>query len=86
MRTTTIRLEDALLKEAKIYAAQTDRTLTDLMREGLVTLMQRERFDRPRKKIKLNTFGGSGTFPGIDINRTSELLDRMDFGDLRDDA
>ena len=78
MRTTTIRLDDALLKEAKIYAAQTDRTLTDLVREGLVTLMQHERSERPRRKIELVTFGHGGTLPGVDINDNSALLDYME--------
>ena len=82
---TTIRLDDALMREAKIYAAQTNRTFADLVREGLISVMNRGPARDSVEEFKLPTFKGTGPFPGIDLNRTSEVLERLDFGDLRDD-
>ena len=75
---TTVRLEDSLLLEAKRHALETRRTLTELMREALVSLLSRERAQVPRRRATLPVFGADGLREGIDINDTSSLLDRME--------
>ena len=75
---TTIRLEDDLLLEAKRHATDTRRTLTQLIREALVALLERERGSASPRMVSLPVFKGDGTHEGIDINRTSSLLNRME--------
>ena len=75
---TTIRLDDGLLAEAKRHAVTTRRSLTQLIRDSLVALLERERGASSPRKVRLPVFSGDGVYEGIDINRSSALLDRMD--------
>jgi hypothetical protein len=76
---TTVRLDDDLLKEAKVHAAERGITLTQLIDESL-----RERLAvRPRRAsvepFRLTTYGKGGVRPGVDLddNRaTRDLIDR----------
>ena len=76
---TTIRLDDALLREAKREAAKSGMTLTAIIEESL-----RERLARsaasaePRSYTRLATSGGRGLRPGIDLDDSAALLDVMD--------
>lgn len=75
---TTVRLSEELLRKAKKKAAEKGRTLTSLIEEGLKVVLADA--DRPirRTGLKLPTSKASGgTLPGIDLNRSSELEDRM---------
>jgi hypothetical protein len=75
---TTIRLSDDLLRKARKKAAEQGRTLTSLVEEGLKTILA-ETKPRARKEVRLPVSKASGgTLPGVDLNRSSELLDRMD--------
>lgn len=75
---TTIRLDDQLLLEAKKSAADTGRTLTALIEDSLrETLARRQRPNR-RRKVKLPTFRGTGMRPGVDLDDSALLLDRME--------
>ena len=73
-----MRLDDALLREARVYAAQRGRTLTSLVEEGVRTVLRRQAagtepvVDLPVSKAK------GGVLPGVDLDDTSSLLDRMD--------
>ena len=75
---TTIRLNDDLLQEAKQHAISTHRTLTQLIQDALVALLERERATISPRKVKLPTFKGDGVYPGVDINCTSTVLGQMD--------
>lgn len=75
---TTIRLEDHLLLEAKRHAAETHRTLTELIRDSVVAMLERERGRASPRRVTLPTFWGDGLFDEIDINNSSSLLDRME--------
>jgi len=75
---TTVRLDDELLKEAKIRAAEQGITLTQLIDESL-----RERLaTRPRRMsvepFQMPTYGEGGTRPEVNLNDNRALRDLMD--------
>jgi hypothetical protein len=75
---TTVRLDDDLLKEAKVRAAQQGITLTQLIDESL-----RERLAaRPRRMsaepFRLGTYGEGGARPGVNLEDNRATRDLMD--------
>ncbi|MDQ3774998.1 MAG: DUF2191 domain-containing protein [Pseudomonadota bacterium] len=75
---TTIRLSDDLLHRAKKKAAEQGRTLTSLVEEGLKTVLAESKAAR-RTRVQLPISKRSGgTLPGVDLNRSSDLQDRME--------
>ncbi len=76
-----MRLDDALLAEAKASAARTGRTLTrvleDALRESLARSADRADPDRG-EPFELPTFGGNGPQPGVDLDSSASLLELMD--------
>jgi len=75
---TTIRLSDDLLRKARKKAAEEGRTFTSLVEEGLKTILAESRHvTRKRVRLPISKASG-GTLPGVDLNRSSDLLDRMD--------
>jgi hypothetical protein len=75
---TTIRLDDDLLREAKVYAAATDRTLTRLIEDALREALARRGAPPARRRVRLCTVGGQGLQPGIDLDNSAALWDLMD--------
>jgi hypothetical protein len=76
---TTIRLDDALLAEAKATAARTGRTLTKVIEDALRESLSRgQTGDRPPEPADLPTFRGRGIQPGVDLDSAAALLDLMD--------
>lgn len=77
---TTLRLDDALLREAKRIAAETGKTLAEVI-EDLVreSLLRRKAASRAARPVKLPVFrGGTGLLPGVDLDDSAALLDRME--------
>jgi hypothetical protein len=75
---TTIRLSDDLLRRAKKKAAEQGRTLTSLVEEGLkIVLGESKAARRTRVQLPISKASG-GTLPGVDLNRSSDLQDRME--------
>jgi hypothetical protein len=75
---TTVRLEDSLLEQAKREAARRGDTLTALIEEGLrAVLASSKPAHKPRVKLPVCRAGG-GTLPGVDLNDSAALLDRME--------
>jgi hypothetical protein len=75
---TTVRLDDELIKQAKIQAAEQGITLTQLIDESL-----RERLStrRPPKKsgpFRLRSYGEGGARPGVDLSDNRAVRDLMD--------
>lgn len=75
---TTVRLDDDLIKQAKIRAAEQGITLTQLIDESL-----RERLASrpPRTSVepfRLPTYGEGGTRPGVNLDDNRALSDLMD--------
>ena len=75
---TTIRLDDDLLEKAKRHALETKRTLTDLIRDALVSTIERERGRTSPRVVRLKTFRGQGLHEGVDLDDSAALLDRME--------
>lgn len=74
---TTIRLDDDLLAQAKAHAAQTRRTLNDLIEASLRAHLASEQLARPPSG-QLPTFKGRGLMHGVDINDSSNLVEYME--------
>ena len=74
---TTIRINDDLLKRAKKQAADEGRTLTSLVEDGLALILSKPKTSR-RKRVELPVSKATGgIFPGIDLNRSSDLEEVM---------
>lgn len=78
---TTLRLDDRLLREAKRIAAETGKSLGEVV-EGLLreALLRRRAPRLPQGRVKLPTFGGRGVRPGVDLDDSAGLLERMEEG------
>ena len=76
---TTVRLSEALLEQARKEAARRGTTLTALIEQGLrmVIAKRPSAANRPRVKLPRCSAGG-GVLPGVDLNDSAALLDRMD--------
>ncbi|HSU59448.1 MAG TPA: type II toxin-antitoxin system VapB family antitoxin [Bryobacteraceae bacterium] len=76
---TTVRLDDALLTEAKKLAADSGRSLTAVIEDALREVISRRRSLSARnRRIVFPTFRGRGLRPGIDLDNSAALLDIMD--------
>jgi hypothetical protein len=76
---TTVRLDEALMERVRNEARQRGTTLTALIEEGLRLVLRRPRKSPGRERISLPVCrAGGGLLPGIDLNDTSSLLDRME--------
>jgi hypothetical protein len=77
---TTVRLDPALLREAKQLAAREGRTLTAVIDEALRHMLSaRRRRGRPSTFV-LRPFKGNGLMPGVDLDNSAALLDLMEKG------
>jgi hypothetical protein len=74
---TTLRLPDDLMRRAKRKAAETGRTLTSLLEEGLKIVLA-EPGPRGRTPVRLPVSKArGGTLQGVDLNRSADLEDQM---------
>lgn len=74
---TTITLDDGLLREAKAVAAASGRPLKEIIENALRESLARRK-NVTSERVILNTFGGSGLQPGVDIHNSAALLDIME--------
>ncbi len=76
---TTVRLDEGLLIKAKQEARRRGETLTSLMERGLRLAMARGRgpATAPTRRLPVSKAAG-GTLPGVDIDNSADLLDRLD--------
>jgi hypothetical protein len=76
---TTVRLDDAILQQAKQTAAARGVTLTSLIEKGLRMVMVQPIQPTRKKKVRLPVCrAGGGTLPGVDVSNSADLLDRME--------
>lgn len=75
---TTVRLDPALLKAAKRLAAETGRSLTGLIEDGLREILARRSGKRRSESVALPVFGGTGLHPGVDLDDSAGLQRLMD--------
>ncbi|HEY8022876.1 MAG TPA: type II toxin-antitoxin system VapB family antitoxin [Thermoanaerobaculia bacterium] len=76
---TTIRLDEHLLAEAKQRAARDGTTLTVVIERALRESLGR-REEQQKKQVKLPAWGEGWVLPGIDLDDSASLLDRMERG------
>jgi hypothetical protein len=77
---TTVTLEKDLLRQAKVEAAESDRTLSELIEEALRATVAASR--RKRGRFKMPVFdGGQGLAEGVspgELLKPWHLIDRLD--------
>jgi hypothetical protein len=76
---TTVRLDEALLRQAKAAAAREGQTVTALIERGLrlVLASSRHRPERARVTLPVSRAKG-GTRPGINLDDSNAILDILD--------
>ena len=79
---TTIRLDDELLKEAKRIAAESNRTLAEVVEDSLRETFARRKQHR-RRKVVLPTSGHGGLRPGVNLDSNAAVLELMEEFDGR---
>ncbi len=75
---TTIRVDAALLAEAKKVAAENGQTLTAVIEEALRQRLARRRPAARRKPPRLTTVRGTGLVPGVDLDDSASLMELME--------
>ena len=75
---TTIRLDDDLLRDAKRYAVETNRTLTAVIEDSLREALKRQDAAPRKERIRLPTWGKGALKPGVDLDDSAGLLDVME--------
>jgi hypothetical protein len=75
---TTVRLDDALFREAKKAAAEAGESLTRLIESALREKLARRQSRPRRRRVRLPTYGRGGVFPGVDLDNSAALLDLME--------
>jgi hypothetical protein len=74
---TTVRLEDALLAEAKALGARTGRTLTQVIEDSLRAALSREPV-ADRAPVELPVVKGGRLRQGVNLDSMSDLVDIME--------
>jgi len=75
---TTVRLDDSLLMEAKIRAAEQGITLTQLIDESLRERLSARPRPRKSKPFRLLSYGKDGVRPGVNLDDNRAVRDLMD--------
>lgn len=76
---TTVRLDERLLERARSEAARRGATLTSLIEEGLQLVLRRPKKPTNQSIVTLpECRAGGGTLPGVDLDDSAALLDRME--------
>lgn len=75
---TTVTIDDQLLSKAKRLAAESGRTLGEVVEDALRIVLSMRPSGRPRQPVELPTFKGTGLRPGVDLDNSAALLDHME--------
>ena len=75
---TTIRLDDDLLAEVKLAAAQSGKTMTAVIEDALREALARQQATAGHKPVRLTTVSGHGPQPGVDLDDSAALLSLME--------
>ncbi|UCF20421.1 MAG: type II toxin-antitoxin system VapB family antitoxin [Gemmatimonadota bacterium] len=78
---TTVRLDDALMRDVKQYAAEEGMTLTAVLHRALRELLARRRSLEDRERVPLPSFAGAGLQPGVDLDDSAALIELMERDD-----
>jgi hypothetical protein len=73
-----IKLPDDLGLEAKETALESGMTLSQIIENALREALAKRPRSLSRRKFKVITYGKGGLMPGVNLDDTSALLDKMD--------
>jgi hypothetical protein len=76
---TTVTIDEALYRRVKARAAETGRTVSEVISDALRDAL-RPRRDAGAPLPDLPVFGGSGILPGVDLTSNASLREVMDEG------
>ena len=74
---TTVTIDDALLRAAKVLAAREDRSMSSVLEEALRALLERSRTDEAERRATFDLPVFEGTFT-VDPNDNAGLRDAME--------
>lgn len=80
---TTLRIPDELLRQAKLIAARSGKTLASVVEEALRESFSRRNGRRNGRRAPLPAHRAR-LLPGVDLDDTAGLLDLMDRPDAAD--
>lgn len=72
---TTVNIDDHLLAEAKVLAAQTSRSLGSVVEDALRALLRRDANERDAVTFRLPVHGSGGLQPGVDLEDKEALAE-----------
>jgi hypothetical protein len=75
---TTVRLDDALGRAAKVRAAEQGITLTQLIDESLRERLARRGEAAGTRRVDLPAYGEGGVLSGVDLSDNRALRDLID--------
>ena len=76
---TTVRLDEAFMRQVKREAARRNQTVTSLIEAGLRLVLAQSKIPRRRRHVALPVSrAGGGLLPGVDLNDSAALLDIME--------
>jgi hypothetical protein len=81
MQRTTVRLDDALVDQARREAEKRGETLTSLIELGLRLVLTQSNKPRPRKRFEVPVSRHRrGVRPGIDLTSNVSMLEALEEG------
>ena len=75
---TTITMDDKLFRAVKRLAARRDSSVSAVIQDALRVYLNEVQKPKSGQHFTLVTFKGRGARPGVDLDRTSELLEQDD--------
>ncbi|MCY7303482.1 MAG: ribbon-helix-helix domain-containing protein [Thermoleophilia bacterium] len=75
---TTVTIDDSLYRRVTARAAQTGRTVSDVVGDALREALRPRVSETPPQQLQV--FGGSGVLPGVDLSSNAALRELMDEG------
>ena len=74
---TTVNLPEDLLRDAKLAATRSGRSLSDVVADGVRLLLSRQDHLSVPVRPALPVFGGSGLRPGVDLEDKDGLAELL---------
>lgn len=78
---TTLRLDDELMTEVKVYAARSGQTLTAVVEAALRQVIALQKQQEAHQPVEPITYGAGGLLSGVDIDDSAALLELMEVHD-----
>lgn len=73
---TTVRIDDALYREAKAQAARSGRSVGQVLEDALRAALRPQASSRDAPPLVV--YGGSGVMPGVELADSGRLRELMD--------